>query len=58
MDEINLILQTKNGDQDAFCTLVKKYQTQALRTAYLICNNKYTSEDMRILCRRLLCNVI
>lgn len=46
MDDIILVLKVKDGDQDAFCSLVKKYQAQALRTAYLITNNKYTSEDI------------
>ena len=46
MDDIRLILKIKDGDQDAFCTLVKKYQTQVLRTAYLISNNRYTSEEI------------
>ena len=45
--EDNLLVQKlKNGDKEAFDSLYEEYKNVALRTAFLIVNNKTDSEDI------------
>lgn len=46
MNEPEIIKQIQNGDMKAFEQLFNYYKNTALRTAYLITGNLYTSEDV------------
>lgn len=46
MEDTELVKQMISGDMDAFGRLMEKYQSQALRAAYLISGNHADSEDI------------
>ena len=46
MEDRELVEKVANGDFEAFEELFNKYKGTAMRTAYLICGNKATSEDI------------
>lgn len=46
MEEIELIRNVQEGNMQAFEQLFERYKYKAMRTAYLLTRNKYTSEDI------------
>lgn len=46
MEDRELVEKVVLGDFEAFEELFNKYKTTAMKTAYLICSNKDTSEDI------------
>lgn len=46
LEDRELVEKVVNGDFEAFEELFNKYKGTAMRTAYLICGNKATSEDI------------
>lgn len=46
MDERNAIARLKQGNIGGLETLVRTYQVQAIRTAYLICRDRALAEDI------------
>lgn len=46
MEDRELVEKVAKGDFQAFEELFNKYKSSAMRTAYLICGNKTTSEDI------------
>lgn len=46
MEQVELINRIKQGDMRAFEILFEHYKHAAIRTAYLITGNQYTSEDI------------
>lgn len=46
MEDRELVEKVVLGDFNAFEELFNKYKTTAMKTAYLICSNKATSEDI------------
>lgn len=46
MEDAELVKQMISGDMDAFDRLMEKYQTEALRAAYLISGSHADSEDI------------
>lgn len=46
MEECDLVRLVQNGDMEAFEELFERYKAQALRTAFFITNNIFSSEDI------------
>lgn len=46
MEEEQLVRKFQNGSREAFDLLYEKYKNQALRSIYLISNNRYDCEDI------------
>lgn len=46
MEDNLLVQKLKNGDKEAFDSLYEKYKNVALRTAFLIVNNRADSDDI------------
>jgi RNA polymerase sigma-70 factor (ECF subfamily) len=45
-DELQAIVRLRRGDIGGLEVLVRRYQVEALRTAYLICRNRALAEDI------------
>jgi RNA polymerase sigma factor (sigma-70 family) len=45
LEDTDLVEQSKHGDQDAYATLVTRYQALAARTAYVITGSQEDAED-------------
>ena len=46
MNETEVVKKIQAGDMNAFEEIFEIYKNQAIRYAYLITNNKFTSEDI------------
>jgi len=46
MDEREAITRLQRGDIGGLAALVERYQTKAVRAAYLVCRNRATAEDV------------
>ena len=46
MDDKELMLQTQNGNQEAYELLIKKYLSQAIAFAYRYVHDSYAAEDI------------
>lgn len=46
MSDVNLILLSQSGDDEAFSQLVRKYSPDAYRTAFMVLRDRYEVEDV------------